>query len=111
MGDVVRVPEVYSERDAVERLCRAGFKVSEREMREARHAGEIDYYQRGRRFWYSEAQLAAFVARHEVVSCRNDSSNSGDNGSGQSPEPEPSTDSGMTPEHARLVAEVLGQRI
>jgi hypothetical protein len=107
--------DLCSEKDVMDRF---GHLLTERELREARQAGRIGYYDLRKGIFYTEPQVMAYLALSEKAPCRNAkldpekeaplaSSRSEPTGSGRRPGASISSIIGMTPRLEERAAERL----
>jgi hypothetical protein len=112
----VVLADLLSEKDVMDRF---GHLLTERELREARQAGTIGYYDLRKGIFYTPQQVMGYLARSEKTPCRNAkldperdaplaSFKSETTGSGKRPAASISSITGMTPKLEERAAEQLG---
>ena len=97
MSDVLKLPKVYREREAVRLLRNLGYPVQIKDLRRARQDGRISYFQRGRAHRYTEEALREFIGQFTVRACPKNDTKSETTGSAGSPTVRTSKERGTTP--------------
>lgn len=105
--------ELMTESEVYQRWSRL---LADKELRQARQAGQIGFYPLRKGIFYHPTQVVEYLERRRTDPCASDDdpgkslSLEGD-GSNENQDPPTGTSTGMTPEQERSVAEALARKI